>query len=332
MVPTVSIIVCSYTEQRWNQLQNCIESARNQTLPAREIILVIDHNDTLLARAQTVFAGVLVLPNRSQQGLSGARNTGIASATGDIIAFVDDDGIIAPDWLERLCDCLEDPAVMGSGGTITPMWEGKPPRWFPPEFFWVIGCTYEGQPRKRQVVRNLWGSMCVRRTVFEAVGGFRSNLGRVGAKPLGDEETELCIRASLHWPKSRWIFEPMAVMHHSVPATRSRWNYFRSRCYHEGISKSAISRLVGRNHGLSAERGYVLRVLPGAVMRGLFAPLQGDLSGLQRAGAVVIGLLLTSLGYVVGTFASKQTLSAMENDRVADVSLLKQSTQTDVSD
>ena len=123
------------------------------------------------------------MPNEQQQGLSGARNTGIAIATGDVIAFVDDDGTIQPDWLEQLCDCLTDPTVLGAGGTILPRWEGKPPRWFPPEFYWTVGCTYEGQPHKRQVVRNLWGCMCVRRAVFGAVGGFHTSIGRIGPSP-----------------------------------------------------------------------------------------------------------------------------------------------------
>ncbi|HEX5442081.1 MAG TPA: glycosyltransferase family A protein, partial [Ktedonobacterales bacterium] len=129
MPPTVSVVVCSYTEQRWTQLQNCIESARNQTLPAHEIILVIDHNEALLARARAIYPDLLVIPNLNQQSLSGARNIGIANATGEIIAFVDDDAIIAPDWLEQLCACLDDPTALGAGGTITPMWEGKQPRW-----------------------------------------------------------------------------------------------------------------------------------------------------------------------------------------------------------
>lgn len=333
MAPTVSIVVCSYTEQRWTQLQNCIESARSQTLPAHEIILVIDHNEALLTRAQAAFADVRVMPNLNQQSLSGARNMGIANATGEIIAFVDDDGVIAPDWLEQFCACLEDPAVIGVGGTIAPMWEGKQPRWFPPEFFWVIGCTYEGQPKQRQAVRNLWGSMCVRRAVFETVGDFHISLGRIGTKPLGDEETELCIRASMHWPKSRWVYEPAAVMRHSVPEARARWKYFCSRCYYEGISKSAISRLVGRNRGLAAERGYVLRVLPRAVGRGLLAPLRGDLGGVRRAGAIVIGLMLTTMGYAIGALTvSKRSGDWLSDNQSAVAPLPGRPSQSDAFD
>ena len=48
----VSVIICAYTEARWTHLQYCVESVWRQTLPAKEIILVIDHNDALLARTR----------------------------------------------------------------------------------------------------------------------------------------------------------------------------------------------------------------------------------------------------------------------------------------
>ena len=316
MSPTISIIICAYTEQRWVQLQSCIESARLQSLPAQEIIIVIDHNEALLARAQARFTDAFVIPNRHPQGLSGARNTGIACATGEILAFVDDDAVIAPDWLERLCACLDNPLTLGAGGTITPLWEDKQPRWFLPEFFWVIGCTFKGQPQTRQSVRNLWGDMCVRRSVFDTVGGFHTSIGRIGTKPLGDEETELCIRANIHWPQAQWEYEPAAVMRHWVPKTRATWEYFCSRCYHEGISKSVVSRMIGRDRGLSTERDYVLRVLPRAVGQGLLVAFHGDISGLLRAGAGVIGLLLTTLGYVIGSFTISRGSHALAPDEI----------------
>jgi len=52
----VSIVICAYTEKRWQALVAAIESVRHQTLPAREIILVIDHNSALFQRAQACFA------------------------------------------------------------------------------------------------------------------------------------------------------------------------------------------------------------------------------------------------------------------------------------
>jgi glucosyl-dolichyl phosphate glucuronosyltransferase len=87
--------------------------------------------------------------------------------------------------------------------------------------------------------------MSFRREVFELVGGFTEWLGRLGARPLGCEETELAIRIRQRRPEARLLYDPAAVVHHHVPRQRARWRYFRSRCYAEGLSKAAVSRLVG---------------------------------------------------------------------------------------
>src|SRR5450755_2259426 len=74
-------------------------------------------------------------------------------------------------------------------------------------------------PRSPAPVRNLMGSAAsFRREVFELVGGFRSELGRSdNERPLGCEETELCIRLRQHAPDSILLSDNRAVAWHSVP-------------------------------------------------------------------------------------------------------------------
>ncbi len=305
----VSVIICAYTEERWQELCAAIASVQSQTLRPREIIVVIDHNPALLARARAAFTGVIVLENHEPRGASGTRNSGIAVARGEIIACMDEDATAAPDWLAQLIPAYADPRVWGVGGLIEPRWPAERPRWFPAEFDWVVGCTYRGSPETTTSVRNLIGcNMSLRREAFELVGGFRSGIGRVGRHPIGCEETELCIRLTQRFPQSRLLYEPRARVTHRVSARRTRWRYFFSRCYHEGFSKAAVALLVGSNAGLSAERDYTLRVLPRGVTCGLTdALLHGDLSGLGRAFAIVGGLMITALGYVRGRFALRST-------------------------
>ena len=72
---------------------------------------------------------------------------------------------------------------MSVGGFIQPSWQGNEvrPSWFPEELDWVIGCSYKGAPEVRSLVRNAIGcNMSFRKTVFEKVGGFNTNLGRFG--------------------------------------------------------------------------------------------------------------------------------------------------------
>ena len=304
--PTVSVVVSAYTHDRWNDLVDLVRSLEDQSTPPLEIVVVCDHNPSLLERVRAGLGGVVAVENRQQRGLSGARNTGVAVARGDVIAFLDDDAVAAPDWLEHLRAAYEDARVLGVGGAIEPLWEDGRPGWFPEEFDWVVGCTYRGVPESAAAVRNFIGAnMSLRRVVFDSVGGFRSSLGRIGTRPLAGEETELCIRARRRWPDSILLYEPRARVLHRVPASRARWRYFRSRCYSEGLSKAVVSRLAGARDGLETERSYTLRTLPRGVARGVGDMLlRRDPTGVARAQAIVAGLAITTAGYVVGTASS----------------------------
>jgi GT2 family glycosyltransferase len=307
----MSVVICAYTQARWHDLVAAVHSVRSQSVPPREIIVVVDHNPMLLERVHTEVPYVIAVANQEAKGLSGARNSGIAAATGAVLAFLDDDGVAAPDWLEHLLRTYANPEVMGVGGSVEPLWlHGRPP-WFPAEFDWVVGCTYRGLPKVAAPVRNLIGcNMSFRREVLEGVGGFRSGIGRVGTDPAGCEETELCIRVGRRWPSKALLYEPRARVQHRVTARRARWSYFRARCYAEGRSKALVAQAVGAGDGLASERTYTLRTLPRAVIRGLADSLRGDPSALTRVGAIVAGLALTTAGYLIGTVAEPRATPA----------------------
>src|SRR5579859_4340321 len=174
----ISVIICAYTEQRWEDLLAAVDSVRKQTLRANEIIVVIDHNTQLLRRVQEHLPDVLAVENKEQRGLSGARNSGIAKAHSSLLAFLDDDAIATPDWLKLLQAELEDPEVLGIGGAVVPLWLEQRGRWFPDEFLWVVGCTYLGMPQTGQSIRNPIGAnMAIRREVFAGIGGFTNDIG-----------------------------------------------------------------------------------------------------------------------------------------------------------
>ena len=298
---SVSVIICAYTEKRWDDLLQAVESFKRQTVRQDELIVVIDHNDGLYERASQRIDGIVLLANRNEKGLSGARNTGIAKASGDIIAFMDEDAVADEKWIERIMAHFADPSVAGVGGAIIPLWLQGKPAWFPDEFNWVAGCTYKGMPTQPTPVRNLIGcNMAYRRSAFEQAGVFRKEIGRVDTIPMGCEETELCIRIHQVTPQSQLIYDPAIIVHHRVPTTRSNWGYFRSRCFAEGFSKALISQFVGVNDGLSSERSYATKTLPLGVLRGLGDLLQGDLSGVSRAFCIVAGLFITATGYANG--------------------------------
>lgn len=297
--PTISVVICAFTTARLGVLGEAISSLRTQTCAPRQVILVVDHSPELLLAARERWPQLKIVENRERQGLSGARNTGVAEAEGDVVAFLDDDAIPAPDWLARLAASYADPAVVGAGGAVRPRWvEGKP-GWFPPEFDWVVGCTHSGMPRERSPVRNLVGAnMSFRRGPLLDVGGFSHDLGRVGTLPVGCEETDLSIRIHQRWPQAKILYDPEATVDHVVPAARGRVRYFLERCRAEGRSKAVLAGRVGSEDGLSAERSYARRTLPLGFLAGLRDATRGDLGGIGRATMIVVGLAATAVDYL----------------------------------
>ena len=311
---TATVVICVYTEKRWDDIVAAVRSVAAQDVAPLETLVVVDHNPALLARAQAELDGVRVLANAHVQGLSGARNTAIAEAHGDVVAFLDDDAAARPGWLAALLSPYEDTTVQAVGGVAHPHWPtwpngGRRPRILPGavpengdatgELDWIVGCTYTGQPTAQAEVRNLMGcNMSFRRAVFERVGGFAEEIGRIGKNPLGCEETELCIRARQAFARAgekiRIVFEPQAQVDHRVSHDRVEWAYLRRRSWAEGLSKAAVSKLVGRGDALSTERDYVAKVLPAAVLRELRQ------RHIASAAAVVTVLACTTAGYLRG--------------------------------
>ncbi|MGW4732355.1 glycosyltransferase family 2 protein [Streptomyces shenzhenensis] len=316
--PGISVVICVYTEDRWEDILAAVSSVRAQSYPALETLLVVDHNPALLDRLAVEYGeqrtaraagGVRVLPNAGPRGLSAGRNTGVAASRGAIIAFLDDDAVAERDWLRRFAEGYADPKVLAVGGRTAPVWaSGRRPAWFPAEFDWVVGCTYRGLPPGRVRVRNvLGGNASFRRTAFDAAGGFATGIGRdAGSRPLGCEETELCIRLGRARPDAVLLIDDRAVIHHRVPAARERFGYFRSRAYAEGLSKALVARSVGAAKALESERRYATRVLPAGVARGLRDALLARPGGAGRAGAIVAGVLAAAGGYLVGSARARR--------------------------
>lgn len=306
-----TVVICAYTLARWELLRASIESVLSQTVAPVDLVVVSDHNNELYRRVRSTYPGVRVIESHNTAGLSGARNSGVAAATCEVVAFLDDDAAAESGWLAELLRGYDDPDVQGVGGAIEPAWTAGRPRWFPQEFDWVIGCTYLGLPRDAALIRNPIGAnMSFRRQLFDAIGGFRENLGRVGETPVGGEETELCLRAARHDARARFLYRPAAIVRHHVPANRTTWRYFVGRCYAEGSSKAIITLSVGRGPGLASERSYATRTLPAGVARGLADLARGNFWGGARAAMITAGLIVTTAGYVIGSVQPRNKRSA----------------------
>lgn len=133
-------------------------------------------------------------------GPAKARNLGIGSAEGDIVAFTDSDCTVDRRWLEKLYEKLcSDPAYAGAGGAIRPIRNDLYSR------FYTFSNIYHPPPGNEYIV----GANCIyRRDLLEKAGGFDEGI----AIP-GGEEVSLCF--SLYDAGYRFGFEENAIVYHS---------------------------------------------------------------------------------------------------------------------
>ncbi len=297
---SVSAIICVHTLERWDHICDAVRSLEMQTHRPDELIVAVDNNPDLFAKASSLTSSlVTVVHNTGAKGVSGTRNVAAELSSCDVLAFLDDDAVADPHWLESLQRWYDDPTIVGVGGPAFPVWAGgSRPRWFPKSFDWVVGCSHSGTADSAQQVRNFLGcNMSVRRDIWREVGGFSPDMGRVGANGGGGDETEFCIRVAAQ-VGGRFMHEPKAVVAHQVPASRQTLRYFAKRCYAEGVSKRRLVGSAGTAEGLGEERSHLRSTLPREFLAGIRAALRGEVDGFAQSLALASGTVVTIAGFL----------------------------------
>jgi GT2 family glycosyltransferase len=297
--PTISVIICAYTKYRWELMLQSVASVQEQTLQPCEIIVCIDHNETLFHRCAAYWADfaastppIRVIQNKYDGHLGSARNTAAETAAGEILAFLDDDAAADKDWLEILIDPYQDERIGAVGGRPIPVFEAGRPAWFPVQFDWVFGCAYDGLPTSRGPLAHLIGAnMSVRRTLLEQVGGFHSD---------NHDDMDMCHRVAHLKGSEAVIYEPAATVRHFVPASRPTWKYFWRRCFFVSKGKVEAFAQMGDAATLGAEARFVRYALTKGVPGGISQAAKGDVHGLARSAAIIAGVGLAAAGHVAG--------------------------------
>jgi GT2 family glycosyltransferase len=300
---TISVIICAYTEDRWGLMLQSVASVQQQTLQPRDIIVCIDHNETLFQRCATYWADfaasappIRVVQNKYDGHLGSARNTAAEIATGEILAFLDDDAVADKDWLAILTDPYHDEGIGAVGGRPIPVFEAGRPPWFPVQFDWVFGCAYDGLPTSRGPLAHLIGAnMSVRRTLLERAGGFHCD---------NHDDMDMCHRVARIMSNEAVIYEPAATVRHFVSASRLTWAYFWRRCFFVNKGKVAAFAQMGDAATLGAETRFVWYALTTGVLREISRAAKGDIHALARAAAIIAGVGLAAGGHVAGRLES----------------------------
>lgn len=260
----VSVIVCAYSLERYRHLLDTIESLVHQLHPVGEIIVVIDKNTALyrqMASDATVYGwhNVKLKFNEELSGVSHARNVGIKESSGDIIAFIDDDAIVDPKWVQTIVGSFASDAHVGvvTGSTV-PRWESDG-SWLPKELYWMISCSYVTAATTYEVERVFAMNMAVKRTVLDRVGLFDERLGLVGKKWIGGEDTELVWRVSKSGFKI--LCNPDAKVFHAIPEKRLRIGALLKRAFAGGTSEGHMIKVARHRVSPTTRRQYLSTLL-----------------------------------------------------------------------
>jgi GT2 family glycosyltransferase len=298
--PSADVVICTYTLARWQLFARSVESVLAQTVVPRQLIIVVDHNDELLARCEQEWGAgradstveILVVANQFAGRLGSARNTALLLACADVIAFLDDDAEAAPDWLERLLAVYtRHPDAVAVGGAPRPNYAAQRPSWFPPDFDWVFGCHYRSLPDRLAPVRHLIGaSMSVRRSDMLAVGGFHAD---------DHDDMDLSHRIAHQHGSSAVLYEPRAQVHHYVSSERLTWSYFWRRCFYVNRSKVGAFADMGEAGNIGAELRFCAGVLLG-LGPALVAALCGRPERLVQVLVALVAVALAGSGFVAG--------------------------------
>jgi GT2 family glycosyltransferase len=294
------VVICTYTLERWELIARAVESVLAQRVLPRQLIIVVDHNDELLARCRQEWGAgradspveIVVAASQFAGRQGSSRNTALLLARADIVSFLDDDAEAAPDWLERLLAVYAThPEAVAVGGAPWPNYGAPRPSWFPLDFDWVFGCHYHSLPGRLAPVRHLIGtSMSVRREAMLAVGGFHAD---------DYDDMDLSHRIAHEHGPAAVLYEPRAEVHHYVPPDRMTWSYFWRRCYYVNRNKVAALADMGEGGNLGAELRFAVRVLL-AFVPALLATVTGRPERLRQALAALAGLALAASGYLAG--------------------------------
>jgi O-antigen biosynthesis protein len=243
----VSVVVCAYNAAE--TLHECLTSLERLRYPDFEIIVVDDgsRDSTGAIARRHPLCRVIDLEHA---GLSAARNAGLATATGDIVAYTDADVRVDPDWLTYLVQPFASAEVVAAGGLSLP----------PLDSPWIAHCVARAPGGPTHVLlddrtaEHVPGcNLAVRHDALRAIGGFNPIYLRAG------DDVDVCWR--LQAAGGRIEFVPAAlVWHHHRASIRAYWR--QQVGYGEGQSWLVLHHRERFTGARIAWRGHIYSPLP----------------------------------------------------------------------
>ena len=306
--PALSVILCTHNPRR-DFLSRTLSALQGQILPvsAWELLVVDNASQPPVAdladlRWHPAARGLL----ESELGLTPARLRGIVEARGEILVCVDDDNLLAPDYLERALALARFSPTLGvwGCGTFRPEWEQSPPPEFAPYLAYLAVQQAPADRRSAQAYDYAamppGAGLCVRAEIARHYAEFvrrdprRKLLGRTGAKLNACEDFDLALTA-IDMGRETAVFRELAITH-LMPCSRVEEPYLLRLI--EGHARSTVLLMALRgDHAAPPPRGLLGRLREYRLRRSL-GPIERKIHDARRRGEMqawaVAGQLLQS--------------------------------------
>lgn len=245
----ISVIVPTFN--RSDQISPLIASILNAKEKIAETIelLIVDNNSNAKhkRRYKQIIESLetdvkVVLLTEEKQGRSCALNRGVKEASGEFIAFIDDDETASEGWLHTIQEWTqrEEQPIDYVVGPCLPDWESPPPLWLP-----ALSHQYRGllgwieQSNKIESFDSFDGELCggnclIRKSALVRAGLFNENLGRRDKNLMGGEDGALHRR--LKELQMRGMYDPKMIIYHKVPTSRMTYSYHLRWSFWSGVS------------------------------------------------------------------------------------------------
>jgi glycosyltransferase involved in cell wall biosynthesis len=277
----ISAVICTYNRAAY--LRKALRSLIEQTLdPSQYEILVIDNASTddtrSVVESERSARPELRYVHEPTVGVSRARNAGWRNARAEYVAYLDDDAIADPPWLERMLGFLEstEPRPGAVGGRIEPIWERPRPAWLSDDMARAL-TVVDWSDRPIALEPHQWivaANIGFPRRILEEIGGFKVDLGRQGSRLLSNEENYM--RIQIEELGHICYYHPEIVVKHHMHASRITQSWLKRRMYWQGVSDARMRRhqfhqsaLVGFMKGA---RSFVRMALTPALVKSLVLP------------------------------------------------------------
>ncbi|ARS90813.1 glucosyl-dolichyl phosphate glucuronosyltransferase [Natrarchaeobaculum aegyptiacum] len=296
----VSVVVCTYAPERYDDFVEAVESVLEQTYDSLEVVLVVDGTEEVYEQVQSDFGAlenVVTHCNDENRGVSASRTTGAELASGDVVAFIDDDAIAEPNWAAELVAVYESTDALAVGGRMVGEWLAGRPWFLPEEFYWLVGVTYPGFAEDGAEVRNTFESnISFRRDVFLELGGFDPDLGPTADEYSHSEGAEIGARLRATYGRGV-VYTADAVVRHKVFEHRIQFSWLCKRAFEQGQSKRAMERRDAASAG--EEYGYLRMLFTQHVPRRIRQLLQSPSSAaVVQFLMMFVFTLIVGVGYV----------------------------------